>query len=256
MSISNKLSLITLSLYALSLPLSMSGMEMFSTLSILIFISSLLLIKKDSITAFKQTNLNPLLTLIPFLIVVLISLRSATKAHFLYTLGDLRWTLILLILPSIFLLNWKHKEIVAKVIYTSLIFVSIYAITQSLTGFTFSNSSEYLPMKSISLWRAKGFFDIMTYSHSISMLFLFVYSYMLLRKTNSKRHILFTTIIGASLVLTFTRGVWFSVTVAMIIMTFIVYKKKALPFNCWRFSSHEWTPIQFNTSARTPYANL
>ena len=221
----------TFFLYLFSLPLSITGLEMFSWLSVILFCFALLFKNPYFLASSKQFNFKRIYWALPFIGVILLEILLAPnipKKHQFYIIGELRWGVLLFFLPVLLFHFWSKGEKVFSILCAILTLSASYAIIQSLTSLDLLSDSDYFPLRSGGLWRAKGLLEIMTYSHSISMLFLFVYSTILLNWGNKKWLIPCAILIGVSLILTFTRGMWLSLSIATITITFIVHRQKAL----------------------------
>ena len=244
-------------LYLTSLPLSITGMEVFGWLSILGAIGLVVFSKisgADATTGdettpnnstqkdcnlVEKTHLNVFnislklcLFALPFVLVALLGAVFIPDLGFeqrIYISGQMRWFFFLLMLPLLFSLYWsKHKEFFRFfIILVGL--VGLYSIIQVFTGIDIFRSEPYTQSKLETLWRAKGFLGIMAYSYSLSMVFLFLYCALLMEwEEGLWRKILWasTFILGISLLLTFTRGMWISLSISILLVTAFISIKK------------------------------
>jgi O-antigen ligase len=134
----------------------------------------------------------------------------------------------------------KNKiEKIFKSLFIVSTLVGIYTLIQVFTGIDIFRPGPYMEIipGEIVFWRAKGFFrNTMTYSYSIGMLFCFLvpFYFWVIRKTTSgwKLHLwnLTIIIIGSSLLFTFTRGLWISLSLALTVMALRVDKKLCAKF--------------------------
>lgn len=153
-------------------------------------------------------------------------------------IAQARFVLILYALTAV--MNFYHQKI-ERIYFWILILsimIGVYAIVQSFIGFDPLRNSIYYKPSAISglfFWRAKGFFsNTMAYSYSLSMLFCLIFSGLLTGYTKIKgRHFHLTavsaaTILGISLIMTFTRGAWVSLVIAMPVMIVFYLRKRGL----------------------------
>ena len=228
----------TLALYLVSLPVSIAGMEFSSWLLFLVFLIF-------SICYYLKEKKNPWIKLGPdwaiwgFWLVVILGafiLKSVPSENTLEVIGDCRWVLLLYSASAIL---YRYYDLLPKYLPAFLVLIlllSLFSIYQAFTGVDPLRDAPYLEMftakDSLTIWRAKGFFsNTMTYSYSLGIVFFLLFSLVLMNVLKPSLKILAivtTSLLGVSLILTLTRGLWLSAFIAGFVILFLYNKKIAL----------------------------
>ena len=151
-----------------------------------------------------------------------------------YIIGEGRW--VLLLYSTVFLLSqvsWNQERMV-KVFGSLLLLVALTALGQTFTGVNPFTDIKMIEVQSggVSFFRAPGMYDnTMTYSYSIAQWFCFLFAILVTSPIKNQRLRAFVWVVsgvlGISLLLTFTRGVWVSLFGALVVMAFLAKKKLA-----------------------------
>lgn len=161
-----------------------------------------------------------------------------------YIIGEFRWIIIYYMLATMIALLYD-KPIFKKyliMVFGFVTLVSVYSIVQFYTGIDIARSEPYAVGVAGQYWRAKGLFqNTMTYSYSFGMFFFFfaslVYykfkdqkSFNPLSTDNTSRvknliYLICLGVMATALLLTFTRGLWLSFTITLLVATFVESKK-------------------------------
>lgn len=232
-------------LYALSLLVSMAGMEIFSwTIATLVTLIAIYQLVQHRQTA-GEVFLNVDYILIAFLIVVILGAfftapPSPPGNTPFVIIGTARWVLLFYLLRLG--LHWSfndNAQYAFNFMLTAAGVVGIYAIYQHFTGVDFMRTThdavQFMGTRSdgSGIYRSAGFFSSpMRYGNSYGLLIFFPIAALITIKHKSKLFtnlmIFSTTLLALSLVTTLVRGVWLGVIVGLIFMSFFSGRKKAI----------------------------
>lgn len=232
-------------LYALSLLVSMAGMEIFSWTSAAL----VLLVANYQIIKHRQTigEIFLLADYALFALVLIIILGAIFTAppsppadSTLTIIGTARWVLLFyLIRLGLYWSFHDNAQYVFNFLLTVAGFVAIYAIVQHFTGIDLirhnDQAVQFLGNRDdgSAIYRSAGFFSgPMRYGNSYGLLLFFPIAALITIKHKSK---LFTNImlfsavcIGLSLVTTMVRGVWLGVIAGVLVMSLYVGRRKGI----------------------------
>lgn len=227
-----------ISLYALSLMSSMSGMEIFGwsacAFTLLYIFSNHFLHMRE----FYFFRLGVELPLIGLIFIVWLGLAvNAPGVEKLEHVGSLRWIIMLYLFTYAFELFPSLNRILNIFLVGSTI-VGIYAIFQHFTCIDLVRPDRPLspaPVDGATTCQSIGFLSHhLTYGYSAGLLICFAFAGLLLGKRKSVLHrmgfFISTVIIGASLVWTYGRGVWIAVGLSFFVMAAYVSKKHFFSF--------------------------
>lgn len=225
---------VLLSLYALSLLTSMSGMEIFgwSTCAF-----TLLYILANYFLGMRQFYFFRLGVELPLLILILVVwiglLVNAPSADHLEQIGNLRWILMLYLMTYTFELFPSLNRILTIFLVAGTI-IGLYGIFQHFTCIDLvrgENTPMTLsPVEGATTCQSIGMFGHhLTYGYSAGMIICFAFAGLLLGRRKSFGHrlgfLFSTSVIGLSLAWTYGRGVWLAVGLAFFMMAAYVSKK-------------------------------
>jgi hypothetical protein len=202
----------------------MALMEVFSGL---IFIMAVLLVIRRRIPVFK---LGPDYFLWGFFIIVALgalTLPDLPWADRFDVIGDARFVVLLYSLAvalSFCREQWGRQH---SLLFALAGLVAIYASIQFFTGIDVVHSRPYQErIGEVDLFRAKGFFtNTMSYSYVYGMILCFLAGHLAVQKKRPKWQWAAAVLMGISLVLTFTRGLWIALAVTALFMSFLVSRK-------------------------------
>lgn len=228
-----------LCLYALSLMVSMSGMEIFGWGACILTLVYILVNKAVKMREFYLFRLGVEVPLLGLLLVVWMSLTfNAPEAGLLEPIGKLRWILMLYLLTFALEVSPVLNRILHIFIVAGTI-VGGYAIFQHFTGVDIIRGDHRAvtpaPFEGADVFQNSGFLSHhLTYGYSFSMILCFSFAALLLsrRKPWYVRlgFLSSVIIIGLSLVWTYGRGVWLATAIAFLIMTSYVSRKHLIVF--------------------------
>lgn len=178
-----------------------------------------------------------MLYLMPF--ATALALSSFTNSNLpqsdkFYIYGEMRWFILFFTTPMLIFL---FKDSLAKyraVFIFILSLVALYSIYQAFSGIDFFRKAPYLADSVGGYWRAKGFFtSANTYAYSVSSLLLLILATIGLFSDDKPWQQTLTYIciilVSTSLLLTFTRGMWISFVLSILIMIYLSHRKYVLP---------------------------
>ncbi|MEZ4871816.1 MAG: O-antigen ligase family protein [Bdellovibrionales bacterium] len=222
----------TLYAYMFALTCSIAGMEAFSWLSALLFLLAwgASRLEKKPLNTFR---INGDLFLWLFWCVALLgALFGPTKSFEVkkFIVADLRWILLIYAFSFIWAQRWDRFKSIIPTLFFFAGLVAIYAIVQVPTGLELAREVGNPKNAVGEYWRSHGFFySTMTYSYSFGMIFclmLALWIYKVFDGLVGKYLLPITTVlIGISLVLSFTRGLWLALAAAVFAMLYTVRRK-------------------------------
>lgn len=224
-------------LYILALATSIAGMEFFSGL-IVIGSIAVLIKNKQLRSAFFAIPRSILFSGIGLISVAILSgfLNPDYSAKDLrFIVGGQRWLLLLVFITVGFQLvetRWKKG---VEILFGLSVLIALYAIVQSFTGIDWVRSTEYFrdTTRGFGLWRAKGLFsNTMTYSYNFGFFTSLLFGVFLFKKFESPKsralYVVGLSILGLSLFLTWTRGIWIAIACGLLAALFYKNKKAAM----------------------------
>lgn len=144
--------------------------------------------------------------------------------------GSPRSVLTLYAASASLLIFRPYWDQILKILFGATSIVSIYGIIQFFTGLDMLHSKPYRELISpgVELFRTKGFYtNTMTYSYLFGMIFCLFFAFVLFQPR--ERYIWLwragLALVGISLVMTFTRGLWIALILAVLSMTALVSRK-------------------------------
>lgn len=211
--------------YALSLPTSMAGMEIFS--SLIIFAAGVILFReKSGRELFQLKTTWAALALWIWTSVTTLFIPELEVGQKFAIVGEGRWSLVLLGL-IVFLRDRQRALFVLKTTLALAALVAIYSVVQTFTGFDFKGrifQDSAMVSGGLKIFRARGFFsNSMTYGQATQFLFYASLAFLLISK--AKWRWLLTLLIGLGMTLSFTRGVWLAAAVSGLMMAALVNRK-------------------------------
>ena len=120
---------------------------------------------------------------------------------------------------------WKR---LLEILFAAASIVSVYGIIQFFTGADIFHSKPYrqlIDAGGMELFRVKGFYtNTMTYSYLFGIIFCLFFAFVIFRPQDRltwwwRAGLALVTV---SLVMTFTRGLWIAMTLAVLVMTALV----------------------------------
>ncbi|MCB0415520.1 MAG: O-antigen ligase family protein [Bdellovibrionales bacterium] len=156
----------------------------------------------------------------------------------IYIIGEGRWIILLYVLVYIFRSHQFDFRTSSLFVLGLYLLVSLLSASEFFTGLVpLKNSTvDLLDIGGhFSAYRVSGYFgNSMTYAHNIGLWFSLFLSFVLfsrkILKINKVLLYVVFVVTSMALFLTFTRGVWLSVGVAVSIMLLVVYRKRAFYF--------------------------
>lgn len=144
--------------------------------------------------------------------------------------GAPRSILTLYALSGALILFRDRLETLLKIIFVACAIISLYGILQFFTGLDIVHSKPYRQVieKGSSFFRVKAFYtNTMTYSYLFGMLFCLYFAYLIFKPRGSREWWwrVGLGILGLSLVMTFTRGLWIALALAIVVMAGAVSRK-------------------------------
>ncbi len=230
---------IFISLYALSLLTSMSGMEIFGWATCAFTLLYILANHFMRMREFYFFRLGVELPLLGLIFIVWLGLTiNAPDAEKLDPMGSLRWILML----YLFTYTLELFPSLNKIMYIFLFggtLVGAYGIFQHFTCLDLVRGAErpltFAPVEGATTCQSIGFMSHhLTYGYSAGMFICFAFAGFLLGKRKSTWHrigfFISTVVIALSLLWTYGRGVWIAVILAFFVMTSYVSKKHFFSF--------------------------
>lgn len=218
-------------LFILALPTSIAGIEATSwSIALILFLYSLVERLKFKRKTFIDIEYG--WTLWGFWAVVFFGallIDGIDPSDKIFMIGDLRWILLLYVWSTLFYQFQSRQERAFSILMSILVVGAVYGIVQFPTGIDIFRGISRDPDLSDRFWRSKGFFsNTMTFSYSYGMWFclLLTSSLLGLGKTRWQRIAIWaaTFVVGSSLILTFTRGLWIALVAASGILFFRLNK--------------------------------
>lgn len=144
--------------------------------------------------------------------------------------GSPRSILTLYAVSAALLVFRPYWQRLLEILFGAASIVSIYGIIQFFTGIDIFHSKPYRQVISagIELFRVKGFYtNTMTYSYLFGMIFCLFFAFVVFRPRD--RFVWYwragLALVGISLVMTFTRGVWIGLILSVVVMTSLMSRK-------------------------------
>lgn len=141
-----------------------------------------------------------------------------------------RSVLTVYVLSATLLLFRPRWELILKILFTCATVIAIYGIVQFFTGADILHSKPYTQYADSAqqYFRIKAFFtNTMTYSYLFGMIFCLFFGYIIMKPQTSSRWLwyLALAIVGSSLLMTFTRGLWIALLIAIVVMTAVISRR-------------------------------
>ncbi len=236
-------------LYAISLLVSMAGMEIFSwTIAVLVLVIAVsqIINHRQSVGEIFLFVDYALIAL--FIVIVLGAFLTAPPSppgnSTITIIGTGRWILLFYLLRLG--LHWSfhdNAQYAFNFILTAAGVIGVYAVVQHFTGLDLMRDThdavQFMGNREdgSAIYRSAGFFSSpMRYGNSYGLLIFFPIAALIVVKHKSK---LFTSLmvfsaslLALSLVTTLVRGVWLGVIVGIIFMSFYSGRKKAIAIIC------------------------
>lgn len=224
-------------LYAISLLISMAGMEVFSWLTA--FLGLFYFKAKPHKVIFGSTYLKLIVwPLMFFCVVALGALFSPLPVPILSVIGEVRWVLLLVLLSLAFQFVPKSsQQNFFKYLLIIGTVVGLYGFFQYFWGYDlFRDPESYRIHASIDrdtgklMWRTRGFFSHpLTYANSMGIFLCFPLAFLFNIENFKNRKITWmwalicSFTLFASILTTFSRGGWLAVGFAVVLMIFLSF---------------------------------
>ncbi len=227
-----------ISLYALSLLSTMSGMEIFGWGTCIFGLLYILIDHGSPDREFSIFRIGADIPLLGLLIVVALGLYfNAPNADFLHAFGAMRWVLMLYLFTYTLDLFPSLNRIMQIWIFAGTV-IAGYGIYQHFTGhdlrmeFGIRNESAVTlaPFVGADVYQSVGLFGHhLTYGYSFGLLFCFPFAAFALSHRKpviwQMTFLISAVTIGLSLVWTYGRGVWMASAAALLVMSGYVSKR-------------------------------
>lgn len=229
---------ILMTLYAVSLLTSMSGMELTGWLTAILTLKYIILDRFSKEREFNYFMIGTDISLIGFVVIVAAGLLiNAPEANFLKELGSVRWVLLLYLLTYSFSIFPGINKLLYVIMSLGAV-IGVYAIVQHFTGIDLryewglrsQSAVTPAPVSNSMLYQSVGLMSHhLTYGYLFSMVFCFPLAALMLSKSKSLAFrilmLIATSAIGMSLVWTYGRGVWIATAASILFMGAYVSKR-------------------------------
>jgi O-antigen ligase len=221
---------VTLSLYAIGTLTTMAGMEIFGWLSATIVLGSLLFMRKKlELRTPILTNIDYALFALCAVIIASAYIAAPADADHVFIAGNSRFVaLFLLLRVGLEIISPRRAETLLPWLIGLVAVIGAYAVFQNATGIDLVRGTRNPIAKEIfggvTTYRARGMWDHpVRFGHSIALSLCFPIAYILSGYFRSARKpsallvvcILATTLAGAGLFFSFTRGAWIGLAAAI-----------------------------------------
>ena len=234
-----KLLAISLGCYAISLLLSIALMEIFSSLIALLVIGLVIKERQWQLFKFRWHIEGALFGLLG--VVILGAIVNNTESPPLKIIGGARWTLLfILVCAALRAVPVERWEKFAPLLLGVIGVISIYAIFQHFTGVDLFRPGRTAQLYGYNemgkpFYRTGGPYGTpMTYGNTIGIVFFFCLAQLFAPRSRTKKYLVLAALLCltvlASLVLTFTRGVWVGLTAGLIAFFLMFGIKKFAKF--------------------------
>jgi O-antigen ligase len=212
--------------FGLSLATSMAGMEIFSSLLV---ITVMLALATGAIKSapWQLHAVRSSLALWLWIVISALIIPGLEFSERLAIAGEGRWALVLAALIVVFQ-DRDRALLCLKITVGASALVGLYSVIQSFTGFDIKGrifQDSAINAGGLTVYRARGLFsNSMTYAQALQFPFYLAAGFWLA----GRQRALWTTavfLVGAGLLLSFTRGVWMAATLGSLVAAALVSRR-------------------------------